>query len=278
MTLPRYTGVTVQTTTNAPAPAATVTVYQHNTNIPADLFSDEAGTTPLANPLTSDAVTGIFTFCVANGLYDLTVTGVALTPYTIPGVQLVYQGAPVGQLFIISSTFTHADLLAWPTTPLTLVAAPGVGRTLVPLVARLVVDTTAAPYANIDPGTVPSTGATINIHTVDWSYDLFSYLVNGYAGGTLVNTGQTLVTQFLGGAGQQRWQPLPFAAGKDPADGATTPFFVAGWGLLGDPTIADATAAQNQALVAAFSNGALGNLTGGDPANGLTATVAYLVL
>ena len=78
--LPRYNGVTVQTTTNAPAPAATVTVYLHNTNDTADLFSDEAGTVDLANPLTSDAITGLFAFYAANGIYDLTITGLTVTP------------------------------------------------------------------------------------------------------------------------------------------------------------------------------------------------------
>jgi len=257
MTLPRYTGVTVQTTTNAPAPTATVTVYLHNTNDKADLFSDEAGATPLANPLTSDAVTGLFTFCVANGLYDLTVTGLTVTPYTIPGVQLVYLGAPVGQVFLSTTVLTHAQILALPTTRLTLVAALGAGTVLSPLYAQLRT-TVAAPYTNIDPAAVFSIAYPDSNDT-----DAFAYLPNDAA---ITNGSTTLLSDFLA-AGQALVRLVPFMKTEN----------VHQWGPV--PVVyAPASNLDNQPFQTFCDNGALGNFTGGDPSDTLTITTAYLVL
>ena len=277
--LARYTGVAVTVGAGSAllvAPGATVTVYQSGTLVPATLFSDSASLSPLSNPFVADGLTGTFSFCVGNGLYDLTVVGVGSPPYTIPAVQIVSVAPPVGQILLATVVVPHAQILTLPTTPLTVLAAPGAGLTIVPLHARVVVDTRAGAYTNIDAGATSGTGSFLEL-AVAGGKDEFSYLVNGFGGGT-ANTGQSLVTQFLGVVGQQLWEPVKYGVGKDPSDAATDPFFLQGWGLLQDPTIGAWTAKQNQPFQVFMGNGALGNLTGGAPANSLTATVAYLLL
>lgn len=71
-----------------PLGGATVTVYETGTLNLANLFSDNAGVTPLANPFTADAVTGIFAFYAADGHYDVTITKTGATPYTLTYVLL----------------------------------------------------------------------------------------------------------------------------------------------------------------------------------------------
>jgi len=259
VTLPRYTGVTVQTTTNAPAPAATVTVTLHNTSVPADLFSDENGATPLANPLTSDAVTGLFTFCVANGLYDITVTGLTVTPYTIPGVQLVYLGAPVGQLFLATVTLTDAQIKALPTTSVTLVAAPGVGQIILPL-RGLLTTSFVAPYTNIN-----AAGAFLSIAlgVFPATNVPFSFIPNDAA---IVAGSPTGFSDLFTSTTPKRQDLVPWANTEG----------VDQWGPI---TGANArTTVDNQPLVIGVDNQGDGDLTGGDPANTLTVTGYYLIL
>lgn len=163
----RYNGVTLIVETNAPLPAATVAVYDHGTLDLVPLYSDEAGTTPIANPLTSAATTGLFGFYAADGVYDLTITKTGYTSYSLPGVVLsgvaldaayllqaasatlpnglvvtdsddivwTYGSGTASAAFASDSarirvadvTLTHAQILALPTTPVALVAAPAAG-------------------------------------------------------------------------------------------------------------------------------------------------------
>lgn len=75
--LAAYTGMAFATASGlALSPGATVEVRRKDTGALAAIFSDEAGTTPKANPFTSHATTGAFDFYVA-GLergFDVTVT------------------------------------------------------------------------------------------------------------------------------------------------------------------------------------------------------------
>ncbi len=73
--------------TAAPLTAATITVHDSGTLDLSNLFSDD-GVTPLANPFTADAISGAFQFFAADGVYDITVSKVDATTYTIPVVQL----------------------------------------------------------------------------------------------------------------------------------------------------------------------------------------------
>jgi hypothetical protein len=104
MSLPQYSGVTVDVLTNQALPGATVAVYETGTQTLAVLWADAGEVTPLPNPFTSDADTGQFTFFVAAGAYDLTVTKVGATSYTLPNVQVaVIVGAVVQQGAVVAS-------------------------------------------------------------------------------------------------------------------------------------------------------------------------------
>jgi hypothetical protein len=104
MSLPQYSNVTVDVLTNQALPGATVAVYETGTQTLAVLWADAGEVTPLPNPFTSDADTGQFTFFVAAGAYDLTVTKVGATSYTLPNVQVaVIVGAVVQQGAVVAS-------------------------------------------------------------------------------------------------------------------------------------------------------------------------------
>lgn len=63
-----YTSISFSTVSGlALAPGATIEVRREDTNAIATIYSDEAGTTPKANPFTSDLTTGAFSF-YAEGL------------------------------------------------------------------------------------------------------------------------------------------------------------------------------------------------------------------
>lgn len=85
--------------TGAPAPAATVTVYEAGTLNLATLFADNlAIPTPRANPFTADA-DGYTFFYAANGRYDVKFSGVAAgipIPYTLGDIYLLDAGTGVG--------------------------------------------------------------------------------------------------------------------------------------------------------------------------------------
>ena len=84
--------------TGIPASLAQVRVTLAGTATDATLYSDNLSPpTPKVNPFTADALTGIYTYYVANGLYDETVTPVGLDPllyaYTTPSLLF---GDPTG--------------------------------------------------------------------------------------------------------------------------------------------------------------------------------------
>jgi hypothetical protein len=64
-----------------PVVAAQVTINAAGTQTPATIYSDN-GITVKTNPVTTNAL-GMFDFYVANGRYDLVVTGSSVTPYTL---------------------------------------------------------------------------------------------------------------------------------------------------------------------------------------------------
>lgn len=265
MTLPRYTGVTVQTTTNAPAPAATVTVNLHNTSTPADLFSDEAGSSPLANPLTSDAVTGLFTFCVANGLYDITVTGVALTPYTIPGVQLIYQGAPVTSLLVNETVLSNTAILQAPTTDASLLPAPGVGFRYRPFGLSFLLTATAGAYTNIS---TDYADLHIALGSSSGPNAVYPIMVNDNSTSPVLAD----LSGAFGAAVATLWDvnfPGLYAVG--PAAFGNINYVLPNVNPRLSPLQWD-----NQPLVFGMVNG-LGNLTGGDPTNTLRIRTYYLI-
>lgn len=84
-----YTARAVVDETNAAQPGSTVTVYDTGTLNLSALFEDAAAVTPLANPFTLGDTTNLFTFFAADGVYDVTISKVGATTYTIPAVQLL---------------------------------------------------------------------------------------------------------------------------------------------------------------------------------------------
>jgi len=84
----RSYSLTVTQATNAPLSEATVAIFDSGTLTLAAIFSDNAGVTPQANPFTSAVDTGLFSFCAADGLYDITVSKTGSPTYTISQVSL----------------------------------------------------------------------------------------------------------------------------------------------------------------------------------------------
>jgi len=74
-------------TTGAAVPNASVTVYLVGTLDKATIYSDE-GITPIANPLTTDS-NGRFSFYVANGDYDIEISGSGIVTYKLTDVTIV---------------------------------------------------------------------------------------------------------------------------------------------------------------------------------------------
>jgi len=239
--------------TGAPLPGATITVFNAGTAVKPLIYEDAAAATPLANPFTSDAVTGVFAFYANNGLYDVQVVKVGATTYTLSDVKLheltAFRRAAV--------TLTQAQLIALDTTPVVLIAAPGAGIRIQPWFASLVADTRNAAYTNID------VDAILRVRTADQTEEVLTAVTNGNS------TGQTAVTDLLAAIARRTTQLLPFSY-----DGlAAAAGYLAGSGL---PAPAyDPNAASNQALRIDLANGAAGNLTGGDPANTLQVVVYY---
>jgi len=77
--------------TKAQRISATITVYDTGTANLSTIYSDLAGTVPLANPFSTDDY-GRFQFFADGGEYDIRVSGAGITTYWIRGVTLAVQG------------------------------------------------------------------------------------------------------------------------------------------------------------------------------------------
>ncbi len=152
-------------------------------------------------------------------------------------------------------TLTDAQVKALPTTPFSLVAAPGSGLLLVPHQIILMVNTNAAIYTNIN--------AASSIWAGLGSAAMLSSLIANDAGVSVAD-----VTAFIGTAG--KWATMlrwPFEDNRGDANG---------WGPMA--YIYDYSAANtNTALTLQMDNAGSGNLTGGNAANGLRAIVLYSI-
>jgi parallel beta-helix repeat protein len=82
------------------APGATVDVYETGTQNHVALYTDAAGTTPLANPFTADLVSGFYDFYCQPQRIDVRYSGTGITtPYTLGDV-LYQQTAPANLINI----------------------------------------------------------------------------------------------------------------------------------------------------------------------------------
>lgn len=66
MALVRYTGIT-------PVAGSTVSVFRSGTQVLVDLYEDQAGAMPLANPFTADTDTGAYTFVAEQEALDVVI-------------------------------------------------------------------------------------------------------------------------------------------------------------------------------------------------------------
>lgn len=117
-----------------PAPGCTINVYLTGTLTHATIYSDAAGTTPLANPFAANAVTGYFDFYVSQGVrIDIRFSGTGITtPYTLGDATVILDrvytvetfGA-VGDGVTDDSAAFAAAIAAIPATGGTVVAANG---------------------------------------------------------------------------------------------------------------------------------------------------------
>jgi hypothetical protein len=161
-------------------------------------------------------------------------------------------GGGGGVLSVASVKLTNAQVLALPTTPVQLVAAPGAGKVLIPFLAVFYLDWTA-DYTNIDAHAVLKVG-----------YSPTGSLTFLVAFVEIANSGVSGVLA----EGASNYAVLgPTAI----ANGASS-FVVAVSGSNDEP------GQTNVALLLAATNALAGNFTGGDPANTLQVSVYYNTL
>jgi len=161
---------------------------------------------------------------------------------------------------IISTTYktasvilTDADIKALPTTPFELIETPGTDKRIALVNADLYIDASAGAYTNIN---AESSGA-LRIGTNDIS----SYFTSDSG-----PTG-TRLADFLGNAAIKQATLLP----------ASVPDIVSGWMNLPN-IISAADSLLDEPLELYVDNDTSGDFTGGNVANSLKITVAYLVL
>jgi hypothetical protein len=147
-------------------------------------------------------------------------------------------------------TLTNANILALPTTPITLVAAPGAGKIIWPSLITFVFKAGATAYTNISPD---------GYMFAKWVDDASNYIGNDstIAGFTQLSdllTSTTGVIQSI---------TCPSSENEDFNDWGITTF------------VGQSVTNANTALKLTISNAALGNLTGGNAANSLVVIVDY---
>lgn len=230
-------------------PGTTITVYESGTLTPAALYEDVDGVTPQANPFTSDAVTGRYSFCAQNGLYDIVLSKTGTTTYTLPQILLNEALAAVPRIWPFS--IPHADLLTWPSAPtgIEIVPAPAAGIVRVYLTAWVATNFAVA-YTNV-------------------SADGYAYI--GYGGSEsalasayLPNTGApdnfTEWTDLLSASPTATWlSPWNYASDKRAGN----------WGLVAGVGPLSLMAAQPLCFVGVNT----GNLTGGQAGQAISGFV-----
>jgi hypothetical protein len=158
--------------------------------------------------------------------------------------------APITNAFNIQTvysetvTLTDAQIKTLPTTPITVVPAPGEGFAVFPVSASIIGNNMAAVYTNKD--------ATAQI------------LISMGAGElTVLAPGDAY---YLGDNADEWFGDCPPLLAVPEAAGQAT-----GYGYYRDQI-------ENKAISVWASNGALGNLTGGNAANSMQVTVHYKII
>lgn len=163
-----------------------------------------------------------------------------------------------GGLEVATVTLTNTQIKALPTTPVQLVAAPGVGSFLHYIGGVAVLNNTAGVYGNVDAGGGNFAGLTIKSDgtVTKWIHSIFGDLSWGLTDGSApvvlsLAPYADMYTALTAGVGGSYHAPLD------------------GW-----PDYL--TEIENRAMIAVMSNS--GNLTGGHAANTLKVTVFYSVV
>jgi hypothetical protein len=190
-------------------------------------------------PLVADRT---FKVCADEIIFDAPVITLSSTPSVVAAGTLA-------QMLSVQGTLTDAQIKALPTTPITLVAAPGAGMMLYPVMAFIDVKTTSGAYTNI------SDGAALTIE------------IGGYGNGQTIaddaSLGLSALTDLIGVA-SRRFQPL----------GPAYEDILAAYGTL---TYSAPTASVENGAAALRMYNTGGNLTGGHASNSMRVTLLYLV-
>ncbi len=165
-------------------------------------------------------------------------------------------GADGIKLRIAKVVLTDAQIKALPTTPITMVAAQGSGKFIVPVSLNLELNATSGGYSNINGYSwIALSSATSN--------DASGYIGND----NTISPAMVNLTNFLSSANHRATQiPVP-ATWSDPG----------GWGVLA-AVQGGSISVFNSALTIYADNSGSGNFTGGNAANSLIVTTLYLVL
>lgn len=159
-------------------------------------------------------------------------------------------GAGIGVLKVATVTLTDAQIKALPTTPVQVVAAPGVGKIAVPIMALVGLAWTA-DYTNI---------------SADSTFDFFWLPAGAQPFNSLFEADTSSVSSLLAGGGNAYAMSSPLQLGwTAAAPGLSVPR--ATGDFMGGTNVVDAN-------ISVFITNS-GDLTGGNAANSLKVTVWY---
>lgn len=200
--------------------------------------------------------TGFSSYTVGDLLYANSTTSLARLNAVATGMVLTSAGTSTAPAYgcpcIASTTLTNAQILALPTTPITVLAAAGANMSTVVDYVVVQANFTGGAYTNVDTDGFMALFYNTNIQ---WS----NYLANSVADSL------TFLSVFLDNTGKR----VVFREYQDDADPAND------WGPL--VSVATGVAFNNQALSISIDNDGSGNLTGGNAANSMVVRVSYRI-
>ncbi len=174
----------------------------------------------------------------------------------VNGDRIQVGAVQLAEIFQVTTTLTNAQIKALPTTPITLVAAPGASFVIVPMGGLLFAKTTGGAYTNIHAAGF----LTTDVGGVNLS------LANVPNDAAITNASAVRLTDLLGGAANKCAYLVTYADTEGLSD----------WGTV--PTILSTSAVANTALKISIGNGGAGALTGGHAANTLTVVLTYQII